>query len=62
MMEEAAYYLDNALFEEYWEESVAPDEHLAWWLEKVDSSTTSWEKKPSELLFLDYQAKRKASR
>lgn len=59
MMEKAARYLDDALFEEYWEENVAPDDRLAWWLEKADSYTTSWEKKPSELMFLDYQAKRK---
>ena len=51
LMEKAASYLDSALFEEYWGEKVAPEDRLAWWLEKADAYTTSWDHKPSELMF-----------
>jgi hypothetical protein len=57
-MENAAGYLDDALFDEYWGEKVAREDRLAWWLEKADGYATSWEKKPSECMFLDYQRKR----
>lgn len=58
LMEKAASYLDSALFEEYWGEKVAPEDRLAWWLEKADAYTTSWDHKPSELMFLAYQKER----
>lgn len=57
-MIEAAAYLDPALFEEYWEEEVAPEERLAWWLKKADEFASDWTQKPSELMFLDYQKER----
>lgn len=58
LMEAASHYLDDALFEEYWNESVPREDRLAWWLNKADSMTTSWERKPSELMFLEYQKAR----
>lgn len=61
-MEQAAKYLDDALFDEYWEVHVKAEDRLAWWLEKADSYATNWEKKPSELMFLDYQQSREKSR
>jgi hypothetical protein len=58
-MAEAAQYLDPALFKEYWETDVAPDDRLAWWLNKADEYATDWTQPPSSLMFLDYQRKRK---
>ena len=58
-MSDAAHDLDSALFKEYWEEDVAEDDRLAWWLEKADEYASDWNPKPSELMFLEYQRKRK---
>lgn len=55
-MVKAAADLDSALFKEYWEEDVAPEDRLAWWLKKADEYATDW--KPSDVLFLDYQRAR----
>lgn len=54
-IEEAAYSLDPALFAEYWGINLAPDKRLAWWLEKANEYAGNWTKKPSELMFLEYQ-------
>jgi hypothetical protein len=49
-MREAAMTMDDALFVEYWNESVPPEERIARWLEKADKLATDW--KPSACLFL----------
>ena len=49
-MREAAGRMDDALFVEYWEESVAPENRITRWLEKADEYAKDW--KPSESLFL----------
>jgi hypothetical protein len=55
-MREAAMRMDDALFVEYWGESVAPEKRIARWLEKADECAKNW--KPSKSLFLDnYPAK-----
>ena len=46
----AAYRMDDALFVEYWGESVAPEQRIKRWLEKADSLAHDW--KPSQSLFL----------
>ena len=48
---EAALRMDDALFVEYWEESVAPEKRIIRWLEKADECAKNW--KPSTSLFLD---------
>jgi hypothetical protein len=48
-MKKAALTLDNALFIEYWGESVPPEKRIKRWLEKADEYATDW--KPSESLF-----------
>ena len=48
-MKKAALTLDNALFMEYWGESVPPEKRIKRWLEKADEYATDW--KPSESLF-----------
>lgn len=53
-MIEAAMRMDDALFVEYWGESVPPDERIKRWLEKADALAKSW--KPSDVLFLKYKA------
>ncbi len=50
-MREAALRLDDALFVEYWEESVLPAQRIARWLAKADAMAHEW--KPSEHLFVD---------
>ena len=50
---EAAMRMDDALFVEYWGESVAPEKRIARWLEKADEYARDW--KPSASLFLDYK-------
>lgn len=50
-MSEAALRMDDALFVEYWGESVKPRDRIRRWLEKADKLATGW--KPSESLFLD---------
>ena len=52
-MREAALRMDDALFVEYWGESIAPDKRIARWLEKADECAKEW--KPSTSLFLDNQ-------
>lgn len=49
-MIDAAYRLEDALFVEYWGESVPPEQRIAKWLEKADKFATDWV--PSESLFL----------
>jgi len=49
-MREAAARMDDALFVEYWGESVPPGERIARWLEKADALASGWT--PSESLFL----------
>lgn len=49
-MEEAALQMDDALFVEYWGESVRPDLRIRRWLEKADAIADNWV--PSERLFL----------
>lgn len=48
-MIEAAQRLPDALFEEYWGESVEPKDRVAKWLEKADELAQGWV--PSEVLF-----------
>lgn len=48
-MIQAAAEMDDALFVEYWGESVAPKDRIRKWLEKADELATDW--KPSEFLF-----------
>jgi len=50
-MREAALRMDDALFIEYWGESVVPEERITRWLEKADEIARDW--KPSNSLFLD---------
>lgn len=45
----AAEHLDDALFVEYWGESVPPKERINRWLEKADAIASGW--KPSEVMF-----------
>lgn len=49
-MLEAALRMDDALFVEYWGESVKPDQRIRRWLEKADVIAKDW--KPSAKLFL----------
>lgn len=53
---EAAYRLDDALFIEYWGESVPPSERIERWLRRADALARDWV--PSTSLFLDYQQER----
>jgi len=48
-MSEAAKEMDDALFVEYWGESVKPRDRIRKWLEKADSIAVGW--KPSQALF-----------
>jgi len=50
-MREAALRMDDALFVEYWGESVVPEKRIARWLEKADALAKDW--KPSASLFTD---------
>lgn len=50
-MIQAAYRMDDALFVEYWGESVAPERRIKRWLEKADALAQGW--KPSDGLFQD---------
>lgn len=50
-MKEAALRMDDALFVEYWGESVPPEKRISRWLEKADALATNWV--PSQSLFLD---------
>lgn len=48
-MRKAAEELDDALFAEYWGESVPKEKRILRWLEKADALASGW--KPSESLF-----------
>lgn len=48
-MREAAARMDDALFVEYWGESVSPEKRIAQWLKKADGYAKDW--KPSNVLF-----------
>lgn len=50
-MRDAAARMENALFVEYWGESVPPERRIARWLEKADALASNW--KPSDCLFLE---------
>ncbi len=50
-MRDAALRMDNALFVEYWGESVPPENRIRRWLEKADELAKGWT--PSKSLFLD---------
>lgn len=47
----AAKTMEDALFVEYWKESVPPNKRIKRWLELADRNATGW--KPSEVLFLN---------
>lgn len=47
----AAYTMEDALFVEYWKESVPPNKRIKHWLELADKIATDW--KPSKVLFLN---------
>ncbi len=49
----ASLRMEDALFVEYWGESVPPAERIKKWLEKADKFATDWI--PSEILFLSRQ-------
>jgi len=49
-MRTAAFRMDDALFVEYWGESVAPEKRIARWLEKADGHARDWI--PSKSLFI----------
>ncbi|MCR4315542.1 MAG: restriction endonuclease [Planctomycetes bacterium] len=49
-MKKAALEMDDALFIEYWGESVPPNDRIRQWLEKADAIAVDW--KPSASLFL----------
>lgn len=49
-MKKAALEMDDALFVEYWEESVPPEQRIARWLAKADAIASDWV--PSRNLFL----------
>lgn len=51
-MIDAAKRMDDALFVEYWGESVERCDRIKRWLEKADMMATGW--RPSEYLFIDY--------
>lgn len=50
-MKEAAKYLENALFVEYWGREVQPKDRISEWLKLADQYAKDW--KPSEALFKD---------
>jgi len=50
-MREAAARMDDALFVEYWGESVPSERRISRWLEKADALASDW--KPSDCLFLE---------
>jgi hypothetical protein len=53
-MREAALRMEDALFVEYWGESVAPEKRITRWLEKADEHARDWS--PSDSLFADGDA------
>ncbi len=52
-MKKAALEMDDAIFIEYWGESVPPEKRIARWLEKADEYAKDW--KPSQALFRNEQ-------
>ena len=50
-MKAAALRMDDALFVEYWGESIPPEKRIKRWLEKADELATEWV--PSKSLFLE---------
>ena len=50
-MRKAAVEMDDAIFVEYWGESVPPEKRIKRWLEKADEFAKDW--KPSVSLFID---------
>lgn len=50
-MRQAALEMDDAIFVEYWGESVPPESRIARWLEKADAVARDW--RPSKSLFCD---------
>lgn len=50
-MRTVALSMDDALFVEYWGESVAPEQRIKRWLEKADEAAQDWT--PSKSLFVD---------
>ena len=50
-MRQVALEMDDAIFVEYWGESVPPKNRIARWLEKADAVARDW--KPSDSLFND---------
>ena len=50
-MKQAALSMDDALFVEYWGESVPPEQRIQRWLEKADELASGWV--PSKSLFVD---------
>lgn len=52
-MKAAAAYLEDALFVEYWERSVPPENRIREWLLEADSYALDWDPKPSVALFKD---------
>ena len=50
-MRDAALRMDDALFVEYWGESVPPQKRIKRWLEKADELAKDWI--PSKSLFLN---------
>lgn len=53
---DAANRLEDALFVEYWGESVPPEDRIERWLQKADALARDWV--PSTSLFLEYQQAR----
>ncbi|MDR1095456.1 MAG: hypothetical protein LBL31_03630 [Spirochaetaceae bacterium] len=54
-MIDAAMTMNDALFLEYWGESVPPEQRVKKWLEKADALAHDWT--PSKSLFLNYTGK-----
>lgn len=50
-MIKAAHTMEDALFVEYWRESVPPNKRIKRWLELADKLATDW--RPSQVLFLN---------
>lgn len=50
-MRKAAMEMDDAIFVEYWGESVPPEQRIKRWLQKADEYARDW--KPSSSLFFD---------
>ncbi len=56
----AANELDDALFVEYWGESVPKEKRIEKWLKKADELASGW--KPSEVLFVSKPTRRQTTR